>query len=173
MTAWAGILSRKQPDQESGEPVGDIYNPETYVPSKSVLRLVNRVRTEALAALDQALASDPQISALEVSSAQYLIIATLASREADSATQLCKSFSYDAGAMTRMVDRLEAKGLIKRRRCVDDRRLINLELTEAGRELFPQMRALSVAVQNRFLRGFSKAEARTLEGYLARMLENA
>src|SRR3974390_8334 len=123
--------------------MGDFYNPENYVASKTVLGLITRVKSEAASALDQALASDPEISALEVTSAQYLILATLAQREADSAAQLCKSFSYDAGAMTRMVDRLEAKGLVERRRCPDDRRLINLELTEAGKALFPKMRALA------------------------------
>jgi DNA-binding MarR family transcriptional regulator len=152
--------------------MGNIYNPETYVPSKSVLWLINRVKSEAASALDQALASDPEISASEVTTAQYVIIATLANREADSAAQLCKSFSYDAGAMTRMVDRLEAKGLIQRRRCIDDRRLINLELTEAGRALYPKMKQLAVAVHNRLLSGFTESEARQLEGYLGRMLEN-
>jgi len=152
--------------------MSDIYTPETFTASKSVFRLINRVKTEALAALDQALASDPEVSALEVSAAQYVIIATLAEREAYSSAQLCKSFSYDAGAMTRMVDRLEAKGLVQRHRCTDDRRLINLELTEAGKALFPKMRALSMAVQNRFLRGFSKAEVEQLEGYLNRILGN-
>jgi DNA-binding MarR family transcriptional regulator len=153
--------------------MGDIYNPESYVPSKSVLWLLNRVKSEGASALDQALASDPELSALEVTTAQYVIIATLANREADSAAQLCKSFSYDAGAMTRMVDRLEAKGLIQRRRCIDDRRLINLELTEAGRSLYPKMKALAMSVHNRFLRGFTKQEAQQLEAYLLRMLENA
>jgi DNA-binding MarR family transcriptional regulator len=152
--------------------MGEIYTTETFSVSKSVFRLINRVKTEALAALDQALASDPEVSALEVSAAQYVIIATLAEQEASSSTQLCKSFSYDAGAMTRMVDRLEAKGLIQRRRCTDDRRLVNLELTEAGKALFPKMKALSMQVQNRFLRGFSKDEVRELEKYLARILEN-
>ena len=152
--------------------MGDFYNPETFVPTRSVLSLISRVKTEAVSALDQALAADPELSALEVTSAQYLIIATLAQREADSAAQLCKSFSYDAGAMTRMVDRLEAKGLVQRRRSSDDRRLINLELTEAGKALYPKMKALSMGVQNRFLAGFSKADVRQLEGYLARMLGN-
>lgn len=156
-----------------GDDMGDIYHPETYLPSKTVLGLVNRVRIDAMAALDQALASDPQLAELEVSTAQYLIVATLALREAESAAQLCRSFSYDAGAMTRMVDRLEAKGLVQRRRCPDDRRLINLELTEAGRNLFPKMRTLALAVQHRFLQGFSKAEVRQLEAYLTRILENA
>jgi DNA-binding MarR family transcriptional regulator len=152
--------------------MSDIYTPETFTVTKSVFRLINRVKTEALAALDQALASDPEVSALEVTAAQYVIIATLAEREANSSAQLCKSFSYDAGAMTRMVDRLEAKGLLQRRRCTDDRRLVNLELTEAGKALFPKMKMLSMAVQNRFLRGFSRAEVGQLEGYLTRILEN-
>jgi DNA-binding MarR family transcriptional regulator len=152
--------------------MSDIYTPETFSVSKSVFRLINRAKTEALSAMDQALASDPEVSALEVSAAQYVIIATLAEREANSSAQLCKSFSYDAGAMTRMVDRLEAKGLVQRRRCTDDRRLVNLELTEAGKALFPKMKALSMAVQNRFLRGFSRAEVGQLEGYLNRILEN-
>jgi DNA-binding MarR family transcriptional regulator len=153
--------------------MGDIYNPETFVVNKSVFRLINRVKNEALSALDQALAADPEVSALEVTAAQYVIIAQLAEREANSSAQLCKSFSYDAGAMTRMVDRLEAKGLVERRRCPDDRRLINLELTEAGKALFPKMKAISATVQNRFLRGFSKVEVRQLEEFLGRILQNA
>jgi DNA-binding MarR family transcriptional regulator len=153
--------------------MGDIYNPENYVASKTVLGLVTRVKTEAVSALDQALASDPEIAASEVTAAQYVIIARLAQGEVESAAQLCKSFSYDAGAMTRMVDRLEAKGLIQRRRCTDDRRLINLELTEAGKALYPKMRNLAMEVQNRLLRGFTKADVKALEGYLLRMVENA
>jgi DNA-binding MarR family transcriptional regulator len=153
--------------------MGDIYNPQTYVPSKSVFRLISRVKTEALSALDQALAADAELAALEVTGAQYVIVAQLAEKEANSSAQLCKSFSYDAGAMTRMVDRLEAKGLLERRRCPDDRRLINLELTEAGKALFPKMKAIAAAVQNRFLRGFTKDEVRQLEKLLGRILENA
>jgi DNA-binding MarR family transcriptional regulator len=153
--------------------MGDIYTPETFFVTKSVFRLISRVKTEALAALDQALASDPEVSALEVTAAQYVIIATLAEQEVNSSAQLCKSFSYDAGAMTRMVDRLEAKGLLRRRRCPDDRRLINLELTEAGKALFPKMKTLSMEIQNRFLRGFSKGDVRQLEEYLQRILTNA
>lgn len=152
--------------------MNDFYNPENYVAGKTILGLIGRVKSEAASALDQAFSSDPEISPLEVTSAQYLILSMLAQREADSAAQLCKSFSYDAGAMTRMVDRLEAKGLLERRRCPDDRRLINLELTEAGKALFPKMRALAIEVQNRLLRSFSKADAKQLEGYLLRMLES-
>jgi len=35
------------------------------------------------------------------------------------------------------------------------------------------MREISMSNANRFLRGFTKSEARQLEGFLNRMLENA
>ena len=75
--------------------------------------------------------------------------------------------------MTRMIDRLEAKGLIRRVRSADDRRAVNLELTDEGKAVIPKMRVKVVAVLNRLLRGFTKSEARQLESYLQRMLANA
>jgi DNA-binding MarR family transcriptional regulator len=154
--------------------LGEVYELETYQPRKGVGQLLSRVRTEMLAALDKALEADPELSAMEISSAQFIVIAELAlSGSAKSASDLCKSMSYDAGAMTRMIDRLETKGLILRNRRPDDRRVVFVELTEAGARAYPRMREVSMGVLNRFLRGFSQAEARQLESFLTRMLENA
>ena len=154
--------------------MGDVYDIETYQPRKGVGHLLSRVRTEMLAALDKALAADQELSALELSAAQFIVIAALAlSDGAKSSSDLCKGISYDAGAMTRMVDRLESKGLICRNRGADDRRVVYVELTEAGHRAFPRMRVVSMGVVNRFLQGFSQAEARQLESYLTRMLDNA
>src|SRR6201993_3272415 len=101
-----------------------------------------RVRSAHMNALDEVLAKDPELAPLEISAAQYVVISVLAKSKCgpDSATQLCKDLSYDAGAMTRMIDRLEAKGLISRRRCPEDRRLVKLELTEAGLAALPKLR---------------------------------
>ena len=152
----------------------DIYDTTTYQPKRSVGALLSRVRVEMLAALDHELADDKRLGPLELSAAQFIIIANLAAAEAPlSASDLCKGISYDAGAMTRMLDRLEGKGLIRRNRSTQDRRLMHLELTDEGRAAYPRMREMSLAVANRFLRGFSKAEARQLEAMLSRMLENA
>jgi DNA-binding MarR family transcriptional regulator len=149
-----------------------IYEVETYQPASCVGQLIYRVRAAQMSALDQELAQDPDLAPLEISAAQYTIISVLAKRGVDSAAQLCKDLSYDAGAMTRMIDRLEAKGLVNRRRCPEDRRLVKLELTEAGLAALPKLRACSVRVLNRLLLGFSLAEARQLEGFMVRMLQN-
>jgi DNA-binding MarR family transcriptional regulator len=50
---------------------------------------------------------------------------------------------------------------------------VKLALTEAGLAALPKLRECSVRVLNHFMRGFSQAEARQLEGFLVRMLENA
>jgi DNA-binding MarR family transcriptional regulator len=153
--------------------MGDIYDAATYEPRKGIGHLLHRVRTEILAAVDRELAADEQLAAMEVTSAQFIILATLSMGLAKSASDLCKGISYDAGAMTRMIDRLEEKGLLRRSRDPGDRRLVNLELTEKGNAALPRMRDSSMRVLNRFLQGFTKAEARQLEAFLTRMLENA
>ncbi|MGP8034684.1 MAG: MarR family winged helix-turn-helix transcriptional regulator [Steroidobacteraceae bacterium] len=153
--------------------MSDIYDSASYQPRRSIGAMLSRVRVEMLAALDAELAADRRLAPLELSAAQLIVIASLAGEERKSASDLCKGISYDAGAMTRMLDRLEGKGLIRRNRSPEDRRLVHLELTDEGRAAYPRMRELSLAVANRFLRGFTKADARTLESLLNRMLDNA
>ena len=70
--------------------------------------------------------------------------------------------------MTRMIDRLQQKGLIRRVPNPEDRRATNLELTAAGRALYPQLLGAKETVQAQFLRGFSKDEVRLLERLLNR-----
>ncbi len=153
--------------------MGDIYDSTNYQPGKSIGSLLGRVKVAMMAALDEELTRDRRLAPLELSAAQLSVMASLVGAERKSASDLCKGISYDAGAMTRMLDRLEGKGLIRRNRSPDDRRLVHLELTEEGRAAYPRMRELALAVANRFLRGFTKAEARQLESLLARMLANA
>ena len=136
------------------------------VSKHGIIRLVNRVRVELIDALDRELAQ------FDITAAQLIVLASVANREADSPAGLCKNISYDPGAMTRMIDRLEQKGLVRRNPNPDDRRATNLEITTAGRALYPQLLAAKESVQGRFLRGFTEQEVRVLEQLLNRMLAN-
>ncbi len=158
----------------SSAPLPDVYEADGYEPKRSLGNLLGRVRDELTSALDNAFAADAELAPWDLSWPQLKIIASLtADAQTKSASDLCKSISYDAGAMTRMIDRLESKGLIRRERCPNDRRLVYLELTDAGSAVWPRMKEVARQVLNRFLRGFTKAEARQLESFLRRMLENA
>lgn len=153
--------------------MADVYSLDTYEPRRGLGHLIGRVRAQLLAAIDTELARDEFLAPLEVTSAQLIVIVNLAGIEcATSASELCKGISYDAGAMTRMLDRLEAKGLVRRTRSPDDRRLVNLELTQAGQAAYPRLREISMRVLNRSLRDFNQDEARTLESLLVRLGNN-
>lgn len=108
-----------------------------------------------------------------VSAAQSIVVLVVAQGTARTAAEACKLLSHDPGAMTRLVDRLEAKGFMRRVRGRGDRRSVQLELTPRGRELYRRINAAQIAVYNRMLQGFSVGEARTLEALLRRVLENA
>jgi MarR family multiple antibiotic resistance transcriptional regulator len=150
--------------------LADFYSLDSYEPRQGLGNLIGRVRAQLLAALDAELAGDELLAPLEVTSAQLIVIVSLAGRDgATSASELCKGISYDAGAMTRMLDRLEAKGLVQRTRSPEDRRLVNLELTHAGQAAYPRLREVSMRVLNHALRDFTGDEARSLEKLLQRL----
>ena len=147
-------------------PTQEIYDATSYDPKRSIGGLLGRVKMAMGAALDAELAR------LDITAAQYVILTSIALGEADSASGLCKGISYDPGAMTRMLDRLERRGLLRRIAHPNDRRASNLELTAEGKDVYPKLRASAMKVLNSFLAGFTPQEARKLERFLQRMLEN-
>lgn len=147
------------------EPKTEIYDPKTFDPKMGIGSLIARVRVKLFEALDEELAP------FDITAAQYVILVNLANG-VDSASGLCRGVSYDPGAMTRMIDRLERKGFVRRVRSPEDRRVVNLALTEEGKAVYPKLVARAAAATNRRLRGFTKAEAQQLEAFLQRMLVN-
>lgn len=65
---------------------------------------------------------------------QMLCLYELASRESMNLTELTKLINLNNSAITGIVDRLEAKNLVKRVKKGTDRRTIHLEITEAGKQ---------------------------------------
>ena len=96
-------------------------------------------------------------------------------RKAGTATvaELSRDLQVDAGAMTRMLDRLESKGLCRRVRSTDDRRVVNIALTPDGERAADLVPVALAEVLNLHLAGFTKAEWQILKNLLQRMLQNA
>jgi DNA-binding MarR family transcriptional regulator len=74
--------------------------------------------------------------------------------------------------MTRALDRLEAKGLLRRNRCQTDRRVVKIELTEIGEAKARAIPPNIARVLNYHLRGFSSDEVAQLKHLLRRMIAN-
>lgn len=88
------------------------------------------------------------------------------------AIDLARQLSMDAGAMTRMLDRMSEKGLIERNRCALDRRATRLALTDSGRETVRPIAEVLASTLNAMLRGFSREEFETLLALLKRLDAN-
>jgi DNA-binding MarR family transcriptional regulator len=134
-----------------------------YESRARVGRLIHRTQAEMVLALDSEL-SDQGITA-----AQYVILAAINAGRAETASQLCKEISYTPGAMTRMLDRLEDKGMISRSPYEANRRAHKVELTDNARAMFPTLLAASTAVIDRFLGVFDADELAQLEALLTKM----
>jgi DNA-binding MarR family transcriptional regulator len=141
-------------------------------PNNSLAPLLSQVRMAMLSGMDQEFLRDAEVAPLEVTAAQFVIIANVLKGHANSACELCKFMDYDRGAMSRMLDRLETKGLIRRVPLAHTRRGMAVEVTEAGRAAFPKMQACLTKVVNRLLKGVTKTEVRAVEKVLKRMLAN-
>jgi DNA-binding MarR family transcriptional regulator len=147
--------------------VKPIYDRKTFQPREAIGALIGRTRKTIIHKIDAELAP------LEVSAAQWIVVLLVGESAACSATGLCEALAYDPGAMTRLLDRLEAKGIVRRARSPEDRRTIQLELTDSGKALYPKIISAMVDVNNSLLQGFSQEEVSQLEGYLRRMLANS
>ena len=115
---------------------------------------------------------DKELAELGLNTAQALVIVLLAEDVAKTAASMGRELSHDLGAMTRIIDKLAEQGLVRRVAREHDRRATNLELTKEGRRMHGEVKRVQVAVLNRALRGFSRAEARTLEKLLKRLIDN-
>ena len=132
----------------------------------SVGYLLGRARASLLSGLDAELAP------FGLNAMQYAVLKHLGEGNARTAADLCRYMYYDTGSMTRILDRLEEKGLLRRERGHDDRRVVLLHVAAAGRAQLPRLRAIGSRVLARHLAGFGAGEVESLKTYLGRMIEN-
>jgi DNA-binding MarR family transcriptional regulator len=145
-----------------------LFSAENYSPDDSPAYLMGSVLSLMRGALDEEL--NPHC---EVTGAQWVMLMLLSRGKCTTAREMARRLDYDSGSMTRMLDRLETKGLIKRVRDGQDRRVIRLELSDEGQKLAPRLPLIGVTVLNQFLRGFSVEEVEQLKSFLRRMIANA
>lgn len=145
----------------------EFYRAADYKPEESVGYLMRRI----LSMVGQEV--ERELEPRGLTNAQWVPLFKLYMESAGTAAELARECELDAGAMTRLLDRLETKGLCRRVRSSEDRRVVNLEMTDEGREAAQEIPAVLSRVQNAYLAGFSQDEWQALKGYLRRILDNA
>ncbi|PVX81343.1 MarR family winged helix-turn-helix transcriptional regulator [Paraburkholderia unamae] len=130
----------------------DHYTPKNFMLTESVGFRIVKARNLVVAELDTALKD------LDITSQQMGILLSLKQRVATTPFELSKLLGIDTGLMTRMLDKLETKGLLERSRDANDRRVVNLNLTAQGLETAAQIPEIAPHVLNARLHKFTKAE---------------
>jgi len=150
---------------DTPQPVPEIAN---YELSESVGYLLSRVRSTLWNNVTQLTMAD-----LGITSTQASIMFMLASGRSLAAADLAREYGIDASAVTRLIDRLEKRGLITRLRSEEDRRVVRLALTEEGRALAGQIPGIFTKVLDKLLSGFTPEEVGFLKSMLRRILLNS
>lgn len=143
-----------------------IYQLESYQMSESIGYLLKRSFAQLSAVLDQELAP------YDLTHPQFSILMMLKERNCSTAADLAREMCGDTGAVTRMLDRLEAKDIIRRTRSVADRRIVNIELTPTGKVIVEKIPVLSINVMNRHLHDFSADEVVSFKKLLRKLMKN-
>ena len=157
-------MTRSSATAPRAAPPADFYRAAGYCAEESVGYLMKRIM---LSIVYQA---DKRLDAHGLTSAQWAPLLKLHNGGPSTVVELARWCLVDAGAMTRLLDRLEKKGLCKRVRSTTDRRVVQVELTDDGVAAIGEVPAVLSEVMNAHLAGFSKTEWQALKNYLTRMV---
>jgi len=102
----------------------------------------------------------------------WRVLAALRESDGRRMSDLSQVTSIEVSTLTRLVDGMEKKGLVIRRRKAEDGRVVTLDATPAGRKLTRKILPIAVRYEKVALQGFSAAEANTLKTALRRLFDN-
>jgi MarR family transcriptional regulator, organic hydroperoxide resistance regulator len=115
---------------------------------------------------------DARSSALEITMPQFHVLRCLWRQDGVLTSALAGEAVVDGATLTGVLDRLEARGLIRRERSREDRRAVRIHLTPSGRDLERPLRSISAAVNDLALEGLNPQEREELVALLARVARN-
>lgn len=108
----------------------------------------------------------------EFNGAQGRILFVLWDSDDISIKELSEKTGLAKQTLTSMLDRLEARGHIKRAAAPNDRRAVNICLTENAKQLRKSYEDVSEEMNKIFYKGFTDDEIQHFENYLGKILEN-
>jgi DNA-binding MarR family transcriptional regulator len=99
------------------------------------------------------------------------ILTVLGERSLDTQGAIADALGYDRGQLVGLLDDLEERGLVERRRDPNDRRRHIVRITADGEKMLRRLRTLSRQIEDEFLSPLSDAERADLHALLFRLAE--
>jgi DNA-binding MarR family transcriptional regulator len=138
-----------------------------YQLGESVGYLLSRVKSTM-----SNLVTQRTMAELGITGTQASILFMVASGRCLVAADLARDYGIDASAVTRLIDRLEKRGLLTRVRSSEDRRVMRLALTQEGYDLAGRLPEIFTSTLDKLLAGFTPEEVGFLKSMLRRVLAN-
>ena len=129
--------------------------------------LFRQVRDAMWAQMERELAA----AGHELNFSQFITIKYLASGTAG-VTELARAAYLHPGAMTRLLDKLEARGILEREADPADRRALHIHLTDAGVAIWKDINECAMRVHQRATAHMSGAEQSELTRLLTQVRDN-
>lgn len=117
-------------------------------------------------------AFDEAMVAAGGSTPAWLILISLKTRQLGNQRQLAEAVGIRGATLTHHLNAMEDSGLVARRRDPANRRIQQVELTEAGEAAFHAMRTAATAFDERLRRGVSEEELTVLTRVLDKLHAN-
>lgn len=113
---------------------------------------------------------DKHLEALDITAAQAKVLFNISYFGQSRACDIGKHLGVDGSAITRMLDRLVKKELISREAAPEDRRALQIELTEKGQDVIQQALPLARAALEELTQPLSADEIQQLKTLLRKIL---
>ncbi len=128
--------------------------------------LLNRAGARIAAAFSE------EVRPLGATLQMWRVLAALREGDGRRMGDLSETTSIEVSTLTRLVDNMEKKGLVARRRDAADARVVALHVTPAGRRLTQRITPIAERYESVALAGFTAAEADILKAALRRLYRN-
>ncbi|HEC17462.1 MAG TPA: MarR family transcriptional regulator [Sedimenticola sp.] len=103
---------------------------------------------------------------------QFAVLATLCNRDGMSQRELADLLVKDRPNMTRILDKLQHKGLVERRSHPQDRRICQVYATAAGQDLVARLAPVVLEARERMFGALSGREKATLRRLLEKLFRS-
>jgi len=140
------------------------YDETSFVPPTSIGYLVKHIAKQMMMQAELVFADR------ELSFSQWVAMTLIRHEIADNCAAIARQLGHTSGATTRLVDQLDERGLVRRSREGDDRRVVKLELTAAGVLALDALAPRMIDFWNTLLVDFERNEVETMITLLSRLL---
>lgn len=134
-----------------------------FCPERSPGYLARRIHLLGGALLEPLYASEG------ITGTQFSTLALIGLDRARTSATISREMGHDQGAMTRIIDQLVQRGLIVRERDAEDRRVVNLSLTEEGVAVAQRCKRKTIDLWNSWLADWAPADVDQLLANLNRL----